>query len=58
MVVENYTRVWNVAGSQGKKIGELEHLDFLKDAYAGLVKSAKVVKTINKIKNDLKNYLK
>lgn len=58
MVVENYTRVWNVAGSQSKKIGELEHLDFLKDAYAGLVKSPKVVKIINKIKNDLKNYLK
>ena len=57
-VVDAYLKVWNLAGSQNKKVAEMEHLDFLRDAYSTLARSEKVVKTINKIKSDLKNFLK
>ncbi len=57
-LVENYARVWDVAGSQSKKAGELEHLDFLKETYSALVKAPRITRVLTKIKNDLKNYLK
>ena len=58
MVTDAYLKVWNMAGSQNKKMAEIEHFDFLTDAYANLVKSPKILKTLNKIKAGLKNFLK
>ena len=43
-VVDAYLKVWNLGGSQNKKVAEMEHLDFLKDAYSALRGSEKVVK--------------
>lgn len=36
-VVDTYTKVWYFEGSQNKKIGQMEHFDFLIAAYSGLV---------------------
>ncbi|HMK03703.1 MAG TPA: hypothetical protein VK489_05910, partial [Ferruginibacter sp.] len=57
-VADTYMSVWNMAGSQNKKMAEIEHFDFLIDAYSHLVKLPKMVKTFNKIKTSLKNSLK
>lgn len=57
MVVEAYGNVWNIAGSQNKKISELEHFDFLISAYSGLVKKPANVKMIKKIKQDLERLI-
>ena len=56
-VVETYFQVWKRAGSQNKKIAEIEHFDFLIDAYSNILKSPGIVKTIKKIRNDMKNFL-
>lgn len=54
-VVEAYAKVWKIAGSQNKKIAEIEHFDFLISAYSGLVKKPVNVKLIMNIKKDLEN---
>ena len=53
MVLDAYTKVWNFAGSQNKKISETEHFDFLIAAYSSLAKKPANVKLIKKIKKDL-----
>ncbi|MEP7237218.1 MAG: CHAT domain-containing protein [Ferruginibacter sp.] len=58
LVLDAYTKVWNIAGSQNKKISEIEHFDFLISIYSGLVKSPTNVKTIKRIKQDLEKIIK
>jgi CHAT domain-containing protein len=58
LVVDAYKKVWNIAGSQNKKIAEIEHFDFLVSAYSGLVKKSASVKTMMKIKQDLEKVIK
>ena len=58
MVVHAYKKVWNIAGSQNKKISELEHFDFLLMAYSDLVKKPEYVSTIKKIRKDLESIIK
>ena len=58
MVVLAYTKVWNIAGSQNKKISELEHFDFLLMAYSDLVKKPDNVSTIKKIRKDLESIIR
>ena len=57
-VIDTYTKVWDFEGSQNKKIGEMEHFDFLIAAYSGLVKRPACVKLIKKIKQDLEGIIK
>ncbi len=57
MVVHAYKKVWNIAGSQNKKISELEHFDFLLMAYLDLVKKPEYVSTIKKIRKDLESII-
>jgi len=57
-VVDAYKKVWNIAGSQNKKVSEIEHFDFLISAYSGLVKRPPTVTTIKKIKQDLEKIIK
>ncbi len=56
-VVDAYKKVWNIAGSQNKKIAEIEHFDFLIDAYSLFGKS-KIVRTIKKIRQELETAIK
>ena len=58
MVADAYKKVWGIAGSQNKKVGEIEHFDSLLDAYSGLVKTPAQVNAIKKIKQDLENIIK
>ena len=58
MVADVYKKVWSIAGSQNKKVSEIEHFDFLIDAYSGLVKKPAKVDAIEKIKQDLENIIK
>jgi hypothetical protein len=58
MVVDAYKKVWDIAGSQNKKISEIEHFDFLVSLYSGLVKKPASVKTMMKIKQDLEKVIK
>lgn len=58
MVIDAYKKVWGIAGSQNKKVSEIEHFDFLIDAYTGLVKKPANVTTIKKIKQDLEKIIK
>jgi CHAT domain-containing protein len=58
MVVDAYKKVWNIAGSQNKKIAEMEHFDFLIAAYTDLAKKPAVVSAIKKIKGDLEKIIK
>ncbi len=58
MVVDAYKKVWNIVGSQNKKVSEIEHFDFLIEAYSGLVKKPATIITIKKIKKDLENIIK
>jgi CHAT domain-containing protein len=58
IVIEAYNKVWDFEGSQNKKIGEIEHFDFLITAYSTLVKKPVYVKLIKKIKQDLENIIK
>jgi pimeloyl-ACP methyl ester carboxylesterase len=58
MVTDAYKKVWGIAGSQNKKVSEIEHFDFLMDAYSGLVKKPANVTAIKKIKQDLENIIK
>ena len=53
-----YLKAWKMAGSQNKKIAEIEHFDFLTDAYTYLVKKPAILKAIGKIKAGLKDFLK
>ena len=57
MVVNAYAKVWSMAGSQNKKVSEIEHFDFLISIYSGLIKSPANVKTITKIKKDLEKII-
>ncbi|HMI78626.1 MAG TPA: tetratricopeptide repeat-containing protein, partial [Ferruginibacter sp.] len=57
MVVDAYKKVWNIAGSQNKKIAEIEHFDFLVSLYSGLVKKPTTIKTMLKIKQDLEKVI-
>ncbi|MEP7254272.1 MAG: CHAT domain-containing protein [Ferruginibacter sp.] len=56
-VVDTYLGIWKRAGSQNKKIAEIEHFDFLIDVYSVVLKSPGIVRTVKKIRNDLKNFL-
>jgi len=47
-----------MAGSQNKKVAEIEQFDFLINAYSTIVKLPRVVNVVKKIRNDLQNYLK
>jgi hypothetical protein len=58
MVMDAYKRVWGIAGSQNKKVSEIEHFDFLIAAYSGLVKKPANVNAIKKIKQGLENIIK
>ena len=58
LVIEAYSKVWNIAGSQNKKIAELEHFDFLIAAYTGLVRKPVNVKMIKSIKKELESLIK
>lgn len=58
MVVEAYKKVWNIAGSQNKKVSEIEHFDFLIAAFSSLVKKPANVAAIRKIKQDLEKIIK
>ena len=57
-VIEAYKKVWNIAGSQNKKVSEIEHFDFLISTYSDLVKKPANVSAIKKIKLDLENIIK
>lgn len=57
-LTRHYVKAWDIAGSQNKKIAELEHFDFLMDAYTHLVKKPAILKAIGKIKAGLKDFLK
>jgi len=57
-IIEAYNKVWDFEGSQNKKIGEIEHFDFLIAAYSTLIKKPAHVKLIKKIKQDLENIIK
>ncbi len=57
-VIDAYNNVWDFEGSQNKKIGEIEHFDFLIAAYSTLIKKPANVKLIKKIKQDLENIIK
>ena len=48
-----YTSVWKMAGSQTKKIAEMEHFDFLLASYNDILKSTDIVTLIKKLKSDL-----
>jgi hypothetical protein len=52
-VFEAYRAVWKMAGSQNKKMAEMEHFDFLLASYSDIVKSADITATIKKLKSDL-----
>ena len=58
MVIDAYKKVWGIAGSQNKKVAEIEHFDFLIEVYSGLVKKPATIITIQKIKKDLENIIK
>jgi hypothetical protein len=58
MVVDAYRKVWSIAGSQNKKVAEIEHFDFLIDAYTDLVKKPASINAIKKIKQDLEKIIK
>jgi CHAT domain-containing protein len=58
MVVDAYKKVWSMAGSQNKKVAEIEHFDFLINVYSGLVKKPAIVNAIKKIKEDLEKIIK
>jgi len=49
-VLSNYRALWNIAGSKGKKIAEIEHLEILLDALI-LVEQGKADALIEKITN-------
>ncbi len=53
MIIDRYLQVWGIAGSQNKKIAEIEHFDFLISAYEILVKKPAHVKMLKKIKQKL-----
>jgi len=50
-----YKETWDKAGSKGKKLGEIEHFDFLTDALS--LSKKKNVKAIKTKINDLRNQL-
>lgn len=56
-VLNSYVKVWNRAGSQNKKIAEIEHFNFLIDNYSNLTKSPKIVKAVKGFKNKLNDFL-
>jgi len=58
MVIDAYNKVWDFEGSQNKKVGEIEHFDFLIAAYSDLVKRPANVKLIKKVRQDLENIIK
>jgi tetratricopeptide (TPR) repeat protein len=58
MVLSAYQKTWNIAGSRNKKMAEIEHFDFLIDAYSAFGKSKKLLTTIKKLRSDLMNFLK
>jgi CHAT domain-containing protein len=58
LIIDAYNKVWDFEGSQNKKIGEIEHFDFLITAYSGLAKKPTYVKLIKKIRQDLENIIK
>jgi len=57
-VLDAYKKVWGIAGSQNKKVSEIEHFDFLIDTYTVLVKKPATVSAIKKIRQDLENIIK
>ncbi|MGB4845633.1 MAG: CHAT domain-containing protein [Ferruginibacter sp.] len=57
IVIDSYMQVWAVAGSQNKKVAEIEHFDFLIDVYSSLLKSPSIVKKIKTLKNKLNDFL-
>jgi hypothetical protein len=57
-VVEAYSKVWNLAGSQNKKMAEIEHLDFLIDVYTNLVKKSGIAGTLKKIRQKLESIIR
>lgn len=52
------TKVWNMAGSQNKKITEIEHFGILISAYETLVKKPANVKMLRKIRQKLEEIIK
>ncbi|MBL7702722.1 MAG: CHAT domain-containing protein [Ferruginibacter sp.] len=58
MVIEAYKKVWGIAGSQNKKVAEIEHFDFLISAYSGLAKKPANVAAIKKIKRELEKIIR
>ena len=58
MVIDAYQKAWNFAGSLNKKIAEIEHFDFLINAWSTFSTAKPQIKAITKIRTDLKNFLK
>jgi CHAT domain-containing protein len=58
MVIDAYKKVWSIAGSQNKKVSEIEHFDFLLMAYMHLAKKPANVTALKKIKYDLEKIIK
>lgn len=52
-VAEAYRSVWKMAGSQSKKIAEMEHFDFLLASYSKIVVAEDIESFIKKLKSDL-----
>jgi hypothetical protein len=52
-VLDSYKKIWNKSGSQGKKVAEIEHFDFLIDASNPIPKAQKVKKSIEYLKKQL-----
>jgi CHAT domain-containing protein len=48
-----YRKIWLKAGSQGKKMAEVEHFDFLIDAFSHIPKAKQVKKSIESLKKQL-----
>ena len=46
-ILEEYKNTWDKAGSIGKKLGEIEHFDFLIDALARAKSCTAPIKTKN-----------
>jgi CHAT domain-containing protein len=48
-----YKKIWDRSGSQGKKLAEIEHFDFLIDALSQISKTKQVKKSIEYLKKQL-----
>ncbi len=56
-VILPYKKAWEKYGSRGKKIAEVEHIEFLLDAFAQIPKAKKIKSSIEKVKQILEKMI-